>query len=369
MELYEEISTSKINVATKLAIEENKKKEEKTNEEFVPKEYHEYLDVFSEKKAAWFPETKPWDHKIEMTEGFEPKLFKNYNLTPAEQLKLDKFLKENLDKEYIQPLESPMSSHFFFIPKKDGKLWPCQHYWYLNDWTIKNSYPLPSILDIMDKLKGTKYFTKMDIHWGYNNIQICKGDEWKAAFKPNKGLFKPTVMFFGVCNSPAMFQLMINKIFVTMIDEKLVIIYMDNILIFANTKEELRQITKMVLEKIWEHDLFLKAEKCEFKNIKIEYLGMIIKEGHISMDPIELAGIWEWSIPTMVKQVRSFLGFGNVYRKFISHYSDIAKPLTNLTKKDNKFEWNDECHKAFDNLKKRFTEEPVLQMLDHFRPF
>ena len=115
-------------------------------------------------------------------------------------------------------------------------------------------------------------------------------------------------MLFGMCNSPAMFQLMMDKIFVTMIKGKLVIIYMDDILIFAKTKEELKQITKLVLEKLRENDLFLKAKKCEFKKIKIEYLGMIIEEGQISMDPIKLAGIREWPTPTMVNQVRSFLG-------------------------------------------------------------
>ena len=115
---------------------------------------------------------------------------------------------------------------------------------------IENSYPLPLILDITDKLKGTKYFTKMDVHWGYNNIQILKGDKWKAAFKTNKGLFEPSVMFFKMCNSPATFQLMMDKIFVTMIKEKLVIIYMDNILIFAKTKEELKRIMKLVLKKL-----------------------------------------------------------------------------------------------------------------------
>ena len=102
----------------------------------------------------------------------------------------------------------------------------------------------------MDKLKGAKYFTKMDVHWGYNNIQIQKGDEWKATFKTNKGLFKPTVMFYGMRNSPATFQSIMDKIFVTMIKGKLVIIYMDDILIFAKTKEELKQITKLVLEKL-----------------------------------------------------------------------------------------------------------------------
>ena len=134
MELLDkEIRINKINVATELAIKENKKKTEKTDKELVPEEYHEYLDVFNEEKAAQFPESKPWDHKIEMKEGFEPKSFKNYNLTPAEQLELDNFLKENLEKGYIGPSESPMASPFFFVSKKDGKLRPCQDYQYLND--------------------------------------------------------------------------------------------------------------------------------------------------------------------------------------------------------------------------------------------
>ena len=165
-----------------------------------------------------------------MKEGFEPKSFKNYNLTPAEQLKLDKFLKENVEKGYIWPFQSPTAFPFFFVCKKDGKLQPCQDYQYLNDWTIKNSYPLPLISDILDKLKGAKYFTKLDIQWGYNNIRIRKGNEWKAVFKTNKGLFKPTVMFFSMCNSPATFQAMMDDIFAGMINGKLVIIYMDDIL-------------------------------------------------------------------------------------------------------------------------------------------
>ena len=123
------------------------------------------------------------------------------------------------------------------------------------------------------------------------------------AFRANKGLFEPTVMFFGMCNSPAMFQAMMDNIFVTMIEGKLVIVYMDDILIFARTNEELTWITRMVLEKSRENDLFLKAKKCEFYKTKIEYLGMIIKEGRISMDPVKLGGIRDWSTPTMVKQV------------------------------------------------------------------
>ena len=176
-------------------------------------------------------------------------------------------------------------------------------------------------------------------------------------------------MFFGMCNSPATFRSMMDKIFVTMIKGKLVIIYMDNILIFAKTKEELKQITNLVLEKLRENNLFLKAKKCIFEKTKIKYLGMIIEEGRISMDPIKLVGIRKWPVPTTVKQVCSFLGFGNFYQKFISHYSDLAKPLTDLTKKDRKFEWTEGCQQAFDNLKKWFMEEPVLLMPDHNQPF
>jgi RNase H-like domain found in reverse transcriptase/Reverse transcriptase (RNA-dependent DNA polymerase)/Integrase zinc binding domain/Chromo (CHRromatin Organisation MOdifier) domain len=221
----------------------------------------------------------------------------------------------------------------------------------------------------MDKLKGAKYFTKLDVCWGYNNVRIRKGDKWKAAFKTNKGLFEPTVMFFGMCNSPATLQAMMDDIFMTMIDNQLVIVYMDDILIFADTKEELEQITKLVLEELREHDLFLKAKKCEFCQTRIEYLGMIIKEGRISMDAVKLGGIRDWPIPTTLKQTRSFLGFGNFYRKFISHYSELARPLNDLTKKEKKFEWTTECQEAFDTMKKQFTEEPVLLMPDQSKPF
>jgi hypothetical protein len=130
-----------------------------------------------------------------------------------------------------------MASPFFFVKKKDGKLRPCQDYRYLNEWTIKNAYPLPLISEIMDKLKGAKYFTKFDVRWGYNNIRIKEGDEWKAAFKTNRGLFEPTVMFFGMCNSPATFQAMMNTVFADLIEEGITIIYMDDILIFTTLKE------------------------------------------------------------------------------------------------------------------------------------
>ena len=217
----------------------------------------------------------------------------------------------------------------------------------------------------MDKIKGAKYFTKFDVRWGYNNVQIRKEDQWKAAFKTNRGLFEPTVMFFGMCNSPATFQAMMDSIFADMIEERKVIVYMDDILIFADTKDELEQRTKEVLKQLRDNDLFLKPKKCEFEKIKIEYLGLIVQEGHLSMDPIKIKGLLDWPTPTTVKQVRSFLGFGNFYRRFIKKFSDLALPLNNLLRKDVKFDWTPDCQSAFETLKQRFTEEPVLMMPDH----
>jgi len=159
---------TKISLSQELAIAQENARTKKTVEEMVPPELHDYLNVFSETKAARFPSRKPYDHKIELKPGFKPKRHKLYSLTPEEDKLLQEFLTENLAKGYICPSTSDMASSFFFVMKKDGKKRPCQDYQYINEWTIKNSYPLPRINDLMDKLQGKKLFTKMDVQWGYN---------------------------------------------------------------------------------------------------------------------------------------------------------------------------------------------------------
>ena len=211
---------------------------------------------------------------------------------------MNKFIDENLAKGYIRPSKSPMASPFFFVDKKDSMentgLWPCQNYQKLNAGTIKNTYPLPLILELLDKLKGAKYFTKIDLRAGYNNIQIRDGDQWKAAFKTSRGLFEPTVMFFGMCNSPATFQNMMDEIFADQIREGHLIIYMDDM--FIHTSDLLTNIacTKKALEWLWKNDLYAKPEKCVFWEKKVDYLGMIIEEGKIAMDPIKTGLNWPW---------------------------------------------------------------------------
>ena len=202
----------------------------------------------------------------------------------------------------------------------------------------------------MDKIQGAKYFTKLDVCWGYNNIWIKDGDQWKAVFKTNRGLFEPTVMFFGMCNSPAMFQLMMDATFKDLIDEGIIIIYMDDLFLFAKDLTSLEENTKWVLQRLMDNDLYLKPRKFEFARTKVEWLGMIIEENQISMDAGKLKGIWDWPTPTMVKEVRGFLGFGNFYRWFIRHYSNIAKPLNDTSKKDQLFNWTTKCQQAFEDV-------------------
>ncbi len=253
-------------VANDLAAEANAGKETKTFEEMVPEWCRDFKDLFDKESFDELPEPKPWDHAIELTPNANANLdCKVYPLNRAEQEELDNFLDENLSSGRIRPSKSPMASPFFFVKKKDGKLRPVQDYRKLNEMMIKNRYPLPLISELMDKLRGAKYFSKLDVRWGYNNVWIKTGDEWKAAFRTNRGLYEPTVMFFGLTNSPATFQWMMNDIFKDLIASGKVTIYLDDILIMSKTKEEHRQITRRVLAILRKHKLFLKAEKCEFE--------------------------------------------------------------------------------------------------------
>jgi hypothetical protein len=150
-----------------------------------------------------------------------------------------------------------MASPVFFIKKKDGSLRLVQDYQMLNEMTIKNKYPLLLIPELINQLRRAKYFTKLDVRWGFNNVRIKEGDEWKAAFRTNRGLFEQLVMFFGLTNSPATFQTMMNEIFIDMISEGVVVIYLDDILIFTKTLDEHWQVTRRVLGRLAEHKLFL----------------------------------------------------------------------------------------------------------------
>ena len=288
------------------------------------------------RKPIIFPPLRSCDHTINLDDSFVPKVGKIYSLTPKEQKSTEDFLEENLWLGRICPSNSPQAASFFFVDKKDSSdaLWPCQDYWYINYHTIKYAYPLPLIQNLIDKVKDAKVFTKFDVQWGDNNICIQDGDQSKVAFITHKGLFKQTGMLFGLCNSPATFQQFMNDWFRDMITKGWLVIYMDDLLISSPNTHLNTKCTKWVLQRMKELDLHLKIKKCKFGISHIDYLGMILFPGHIEMDPTKLNGIRNWPTLTKVKDVRSFLGFTNFYRKFIGDYSNIACPLIDLTKQD-----------------------------------
>lgn len=365
----EHAMNAKANPSQKLA-QQGQEKPKLPITEQVPKHYHDYLIIFEKKASERFPSSKPWDHAIDLKPDAVIKGCKVYPLSPVEDDYLKEWLDENLKKGYIRPSKSPMASPFFFVPKKDKSLRPTQDYRYVNSQTIKNAYPIPLISELIDKLKGASIFSKLDLRWGYNNVRIKDGDQWKAAFKTNRGLFEPMVMFFGLTNSPATFQTMMNELFKELIDLGVVIVYLDDILIFTDDNLEYhRKIVRQVLQILKDNDLFAKPEKCMFEAPNIEYLGVIVSKGVITMDPVKVEGVQQWPIPRKVKEVQSFLGFCNFYRRFIKDFSKIARPLFDLTHKEHLWDWTTKCQEAFDELKAVFISAPLLVMPDTLQPF
>ncbi|ESK81361.1 reverse transcriptase-rnase h-integrase [Moniliophthora roreri MCA 2997] len=208
-------------------------------DDLIPPYLQGYRDRFEKGKSEHFPPSQTYDHTIGLKPDFIPWNCKLYPLSPVEQKKQDRFLEENLCKGYIRKSKSPMASPFFFVAKKEkGALRPMQDCQELNKGTVKNAYPLPLISELLNKLKGVNIFMKLDLRNSYNNVRIKDGDQWKAAFKMNHGLFKPMVMFFGLSNSPATFQAFMNDILSNFIDEGWCVVYMDDIFLFSKDQKE-----------------------------------------------------------------------------------------------------------------------------------
>src|SRR5712672_712892 len=265
----------------------------------IPAEYRRHHKVFSEEAAQHFLEPRIWDHVIKLKPGAPSTLpGKIYALSQLELQELAKFVKEHLAKGYIRPSKSPYASPFFFIKKKDGKLRPVQDYRRLNEWTIRNRYPLPLIPELINRVRNKDLFTKFDVRWGYNNVRIKDGDEWKAVFVTNEGLFEPTVMFFGLTNSPATFQAMMNAIFEDEIRAGWLTVYMDDMLIATRNDAGLHEhYVNHILTKLAQHDLYLKPEKCQFEQTRIEFLGVVLENNTIQMDPVKTDGVAKWPSP------------------------------------------------------------------------
>jgi len=214
------------------------------NPEDLPKYIWPFTHLFNKKKFEKLSERCEWDHEINLMEEVPRELnAKVYAMTLKEEEALNQWLDKQLRTGLIVESKSRYAAPCFYISKKDGSLQLVQDYRKLNQVTIKDKMPLPLIGEVIDKLKEVKYFNKLDLIWGYNNIRIKKGDEWKAVFLTNKGLFEPRVIYFGLCNSLGTFQRMMNSIFQELLHEEVLANYMDDFIIPARTMEELEERT------------------------------------------------------------------------------------------------------------------------------
>lgn len=332
----------------------------------IPTEYHGIPEVFCKQQALSLPPHRPYDCAIDLLPGSTFPCSSLYNISRPERAAMEEYINNSLAAGIIRPSSSPLGAGFFFVEKKDGTLRPCIDFRGLNDITVKNKYPLPLMNSAFEALQTV--FTKLDLRNVYHLVRVREGDEWKTAFNTPLGHFEYLVMPFGLTNTPAVFQCLVNDVLRDMLG-RFVFVYLDDIQIFSQNQAEHVQHVHKVLQRLLENRLFVKAEKCEFHASTVTFLGHMISEGQVRMDPEKVRAVLDWPKPESRKQLQRFLGFANFYRLFIRNYSRIAAPLTALTSPARPFHWNSETDGAFTELKKRFTSAPILTQPDSSRQF
>ncbi|KAJ9528289.1 hypothetical protein QJQ45_014272 [Haematococcus lacustris] len=332
----------------------------------------EYADVFGDMPPG-LPPNRPVGHTIRTPPGAEAPYKRMHKLSPREEAEVKKQVAELLAKGLIEPSSSPYGAPTLFVQKKDGSLRMCIDYRALNKLTVRDRYPLPRIDDLFDKLAGKRVFSSLDLQSGYHQIRITEEDVPKTDFLTPMGQFQFKVLCFGLTNAPATFQRMMNNVFKPLINE-CVLVYIDDILVMSNTPEEHVQHLRQVLQLMRENKFYAKLAKWEFNKTQLAFLGHIVGSKGIAVDPAKVQVVKEWPTPRNLKDLQAFLGLANYFRRFISNFSSLAAPLTNLTSKQvaAAYDWE---HfggaelEAFNALKEALCSAPVLALPDFSKPF
>ena len=319
-------------------------------------------EVFEDPPEGELPKKKgEFDHKINLTVDSLPKT-PVIPLRPDNQAFVNDYLDIMLRKRYIRISKSSMGTRLFLVPKKDGKQ-PVVDYQKLNDVTEKNSTQLPRIDNTLDQLIGSQLFIKIDLKDAFNQMRIKEGDEWKTAFKTRYETFEYLVMPFGLTNAPATFQKYVNWVLREELDQEGVA-YVDNILITGHNQVTHCEKVQKILMKLYKARLRAKLAKCQFEVPRVEFLGYVVGKEGVSTDPEKTQAVRDWNPPKTVKQLQAFLGFTNFYRKFIRGAAEKSLQLTELTKKDQRWKWEDKHQQAFDKLKEELLRAPLLGYFD-----
>ena len=282
-----------------------------------------------------------------------------YRVSQQQRAEIDKHIANMLEQDVIRVSSSPWSSPIVLVKKKDGTTRFCVDYRKLNAVTRKDSYPLPRIDDAIDSLSGSNYFTTLDLQSGYHQLAMHPASRDKTAFISHAGLFEYNVMSFGLTNAPPNFQRLMSRV-LHGLEWKVCLIYIDDIIVFSETFDEHLSCLSLVFNRLREANLKLKPSKCHFARSSVKFLGFLVSSEGVSPDPDKLAVVKSFPIPRNVKDVRSFLGLCNYYRRFVEGFAQIASPLNRLTRKNVSFAWTSDCDLAFNELKNRLCSPPIL---------
>lgn len=290
-----------------------------------------------------------------------------YRIPFAQRSAVDKSIDEMLEADIIRPSCSPWSSPLVIVTKKDGTARMCVDYRRMNQVTKKDSYPLPDISEMLSSFKNAKYFTTIDLKSGYWQLEVEEQDKEKTAFCCYRGLFEFNVLPFGLCGGPPVFQRAIN--YALQGTQGFACAFLDDIIVYSGSIEEHLEHIRIVFQKLREANLRMKPSKCVFVTPRVEFLGHIVSKKGIEPNPEKVQVIKYLKPPKTVREVRSFLGMVGYYHRFINNFGNIAIPLYRLTKKNARFSWNDECQQAFDTLKTKLCEAPILAHPDVTKPY
>ena len=329
----------------------------------------EFSGVFQDPLPVGLPPERSEGHSIPTEPGHPPTHKPMYRLSPLEYRELEKQVTAFLKAGIIEPSQSPYGAPVLFVPKPNGRgLRLCVDYRALNSITVKNRCSLPRIDDLLDAVSGSQYFTSLDLTSGYHQILISEEDRQKTAFRTPFGHFQFKVLIEGLTNAPATFQTVMNSIFAPYL-KRFVVVYLDDILIFSKSEAEHQAHVRMVLEVLEREKFYVTKAKSRFAQTEIQYLGHVVNAQGVRPDPKKVSAVQSWPVPQNVHDVRSFLGLCNYFRKFIGHYSSIAVPLTNLTKKSVGRNWTGRCQDAFEKLKRSLVEAPLLRSPNEAKPY
>ncbi len=327
---------------------------------------HEYSDVFATSEHDTGLYNGPEMVRLN-TGDSAPISSPPYRKSHTESKVIQKHIKGLLEKGIIRESNSDWASPVLLVSKPDGGVRLCIDYRRLNQVLKDDKFPMGRLDDLFDCLHGTKYFSKLDIQSGFYNFQIHEDDREKTAFITHEGLYEFNRVPFGLRTSPAVFNRMMRKIFGKLMYSR-VFIYVDDLLVYGRSFDEHLNSLKEVFNKLLANNLKLKSSKCSFGFSQVKLLGHIVGKNGISVDPEKVEAIQRIPIPTTPTEVKSILGLASFYRRFIPHFSDISRPLSNLTKKAVKFVWTQTCQRAFDLLKDRLMSSPVLTQFDESLP-